>query len=144
MISECCVFNISPAPGRGTCVKLAHCHERWGSVDGLGPFSPFLSYTLRMFKLSLELVVILDVSVSSPASSPFCLLASHRTWSGLQQCWSAEMFLPGLTHRLWRLTLQLLARYSGFVHEVRASHAAAPEPLLSGIPVLQGPVVTRD
>ncbi|XP_065763463.1 conserved oligomeric Golgi complex subunit 2-like isoform X2 [Muntiacus reevesi] len=46
------------------------------------------------------------------------LLASHRTWSRLQRCWSDKMFLPLLAHRLWRLTLQILARYSIFVKEL--------------------------
>ncbi|XP_046944603.1 conserved oligomeric Golgi complex subunit 2 isoform X4 [Lynx rufus] len=54
----------------------------------------------------------------APAGSSFCLLASHRTWSSLQRCWSDEMFLPVLAHRLWRLTLQILARYSVFVSEL--------------------------
>lgn len=57
--------------------------------------------------------------VSPPAGSPFCLLASHRTWSSLQRCWSNQMFLPPLAHRLWRLTLQILARYAVFLREVR-------------------------
>ncbi|EPY81957.1 hypothetical protein CB1_000692029 [Camelus ferus] len=39
------------------------------------------------------------------------------TWSSLQRCWSDKMFLPPLAHRLWRLTLQILARYSVFVKE---------------------------
>ncbi|XP_030190174.1 conserved oligomeric Golgi complex subunit 2 isoform X3 [Lynx canadensis] len=54
----------------------------------------------------------------APAGSSFCLLASHRTWSSLQRCWSDEMFLPVLAHRLWRLTLQILARHSVFVSEL--------------------------
>lgn len=77
-----------------------------------------------MFGLSPELPEIPYVSVSSPAGSSFCLLASHRTWGSLQRCWSDEMFLPVLAPRLWRLTLQILARYSVFVSEVRAGRAA--------------------
>lgn len=68
---------------------------------------------------SLE-AALTDVLEDAPAGSSFCLLASHRTWSSLQRCWSDAMFLPSLAHRLWRLTLQILARYSVFVNEVRA------------------------
>lgn len=41
------------------------------------------------------------------------------TWRSLQGCWADALFLPSLAHRLWRLTLQILARFSVFVHEVR-------------------------
>ncbi|GAB5578377.1 conserved oligomeric Golgi complex subunit 2 isoform X1 [Prionailurus iriomotensis] len=71
----------------------------------------------------------------APAGSSFCLLASHRTWSSLQRCWSDEMFLPVLAHRLWRLTLQILARYSVFVSEPPISNESAKDmkkPLVTG------------
>ncbi|XP_060141928.1 conserved oligomeric Golgi complex subunit 2 isoform X3 [Globicephala melas] len=66
---------------------------------------------------SLE-AALTDVLEDAPAGSSYCLLASHRTWSSLQRCWSDQMFLPLLVHRLWRLTLQILARYSVFVKEL--------------------------
>ncbi|KAM9702675.1 conserved oligomeric Golgi complex subunit 2 isoform 3-T3 [Dama dama] len=66
---------------------------------------------------SLE-AALTDVLEDAPAGSSYRLLASHRTWSSLQRCWSDKMFLPLLAHRLWRLTLQILARYSIFVKEL--------------------------
>ncbi|XP_045154145.1 conserved oligomeric Golgi complex subunit 2 [Echinops telfairi] len=59
-----------------------------------------------------------DVLEDAPAGSSYCLLASDRTWNSLRKCWSDEMFLPLLVHRLWKLTLQILARYSIFVKEL--------------------------
>jgi len=44
-------------------------------------------------------------------------------WMSLLKCWSDQMFLPLLAHRLWKLSLQILARYSVFVGEVREQHA---------------------
>lgn len=67
----------------------------------------------------------------SAAGSPFCLRASHAAWSGLRCCWSDALFLPALAHRLWRLTLQILARFAVFVHEVRP---AARAPLCAQLP----------
>lgn len=44
------------------------------------------------------------------------------------------MFLPLLAHRLWRLTLQILARFSVFVSEVSGHHAASSTQLALGGP----------
>jgi hypothetical protein len=33
----------------------------------------------------------------------------------VQRCWSTEVYLPGLSHRFWKLTLQLLARYGAWM-----------------------------
>lgn len=43
---------------------------------------------------------------------------SELLWSGLMRCWSDGVYLPPLAHRLWKLTLQLFARYASFVDEV--------------------------
>nr|XP_020042417.1 conserved oligomeric Golgi complex subunit 2 isoform X2 [Castor canadensis] len=86
---------------------------------------------------SLE-AALADGLADAPAGSPYCLSASHRTWSSLRKCWSNEMFLPVLAHRLWRLTLQILARFSVFVSELSLrpiSNESAKEmkkPLVSG------------
>ncbi|XP_044276670.1 conserved oligomeric Golgi complex subunit 2 isoform X3 [Varanus komodoensis] len=54
----------------------------------------------------------------APAGSPYCLLATHMAWTSLQKCWSAQIFLPLLAHRLWKLSLQIVARYSFFINEL--------------------------
>ncbi|KAH0622476.1 hypothetical protein JD844_024821 [Phrynosoma platyrhinos] len=54
----------------------------------------------------------------SSAGSSYHLLATHMVWASLQKCWSAQIFLPLLVHRLWKLSLQIVARYSVFVNEL--------------------------
>ncbi|KAJ3856207.1 COG complex component [Lentinula lateritia] len=39
-------------------------------------------------------------------------------WVALTACWSAEIYIPELSHRFWRLTLQLLSRYRVWLNEV--------------------------
>ena len=41
------------------------------------------------------------------AEEGFVLNQSLATWKAIGQCWSAEVFIPDLTHRFWRLTLQV-------------------------------------
>ncbi|XP_032168468.1 conserved oligomeric Golgi complex subunit 2 isoform X2 [Mustela erminea] len=103
--------------GSQASVRRLRSHPAYHSFNNKWNLPVYFQIRFREIAGSLE-AALTGVLADAPASSPFCLLASHRTWSGLQRCWSAEMFLPGLTHRLWRLTLQLLARYSGFVHEL--------------------------
>ncbi|THH10657.1 hypothetical protein EW145_g1177 [Phellinidium pouzarii] len=45
----------------------------------------------------------------------FQLNQSAAIWNALCKCWSAEIYLPDLGHRFWRLTLQLLKRYRAWL-----------------------------
>ncbi|XP_047557324.1 conserved oligomeric Golgi complex subunit 2 isoform X13 [Lutra lutra] len=103
--------------GSQASVRRLRAHPAYHSFNNKWNLPVYFQIRFREIAGSLE-AALTGVLADAPAGSPFCLLASHRTWSGLQRCWSAKMFLPGLTHRLWRLTLQLLARYSGFVREL--------------------------
>ncbi|KAF5393319.1 hypothetical protein D9757_000644 [Collybiopsis confluens] len=53
-------------------------------------------------------------------------------WVALTACWSAEIYIPELSHKFWRLTLQLLSRYRGWLNDIiqqnsySASVASAP------------------
>uniref|UniRef100_A0A3Q3WEP5 Conserved oligomeric Golgi complex subunit 2 n=1 Tax=Mola mola TaxID=94237 RepID=A0A3Q3WEP5_MOLML len=54
----------------------------------------------------------------APAGSTFHLQVSEVLWFCLVRCWSDKVYLSPLTHRLWKLTLQLYARYARFLDEV--------------------------
>lgn len=69
------------------------------------------------------------VGVSQAAAgSPFHLAATAAAWVGLQQCWSAELYVAPLADRFLRLALQIAARYGGWLAAAlthRSSTAAA-------------------
>ncbi|ESK97090.1 conserved oligomeric golgi complex subunit 2-like [Moniliophthora roreri MCA 2997] len=79
------------------------------------------------------------------ASSPFKTVQASDLWIAMTACWSAEVFIPELSHRLWKLTLQLLSRYKTWLQTTvlsdstsRASSAANDKTLAgsrSGTPV---------
>lgn len=58
------------------------------------------------------------LTVCVAAGSMFHLQVSEVLWSCLMRCWSDGVYLPPLAHRLWKMTLQLLARYAKFLDEV--------------------------
>lgn len=35
--------------------------------------------------------------------------------TSIKQCWSDDIFLYGLSHRFWKLTLQLIKRYNNWI-----------------------------
>ena len=48
------------------------------------------------------------VGIHAPqATGDFQLSATAAVFRGLSTCWSSEVFLPELTHRFWRLSLQV-------------------------------------
>ncbi|XP_033264825.1 conserved oligomeric Golgi complex subunit 2 isoform X2 [Orcinus orca] len=103
--------------GSQASVKRLRAHPAYHSFNNKWNLPVYFQIRFREIAGSLE-AALTDVLEDAPAGSSYCLLASHRTWSSLQRCWSDQMFLPLLVHRLWRLTLQILARYSMFVKEL--------------------------
>lgn len=103
--------------GSQASVKRLRAHPAYHSFSNKWNLPVYFQIRFREVAGSLE-AALTDGLEDAPAGSPYCLLASHRTWISLGKCWSDEMFLPLLAHRLWRLTLQILARFSVFVSEL--------------------------
>ncbi|XP_077879155.1 conserved oligomeric Golgi complex subunit 2 isoform X6 [Ictidomys tridecemlineatus] len=103
--------------GSQASVKRLRAHPAYHSFNSKWNLPVYFQIRFREVAGSLEAALIRGLE-EAPAGSPFCLLASHKTWSSLSRCWSDELFLPLLAHRLWRLTLQILARFSVFASEL--------------------------
>ncbi|KAJ6586972.1 COG complex component [Mycena vulgaris] len=48
---------------------------------------------------------------STKEKHSFATTQAAAVWVAISACWSAEVFISELSHRFWRLTLQLLSRY---------------------------------
>ncbi|XP_006874232.1 PREDICTED: conserved oligomeric Golgi complex subunit 2, partial [Chrysochloris asiatica] len=103
--------------GSQASVKRLRAHPAYHSFNNKWNLPIYFQIRFREIAGTLE-AALTDVLEDAPAGSSYCLLASYITWSSLRKCWSDEMFLPLLVHRLWKLTLQILARYSMFVNEL--------------------------
>lgn len=113
------VWKFERQCGSQASVKRLRAHPAYHSFSNKWNLPVYFQIRFREVAGSLEASLATGLQ-DAPAGSPYCLLASHRTWSSLEKCWSSEMFLPLLAHRLWRLTLQILARFSVFVSELSA------------------------
>lgn len=39
--------------------------------------------------------------------APFATAQGAASWDAINACWSAQVFIPDLGHRFWKLTLQV-------------------------------------
>ncbi|KAF8200776.1 oligomeric golgi complex component, COG2-domain-containing protein [Pholiota molesta] len=56
-----------------------------------------------------------------PKDGSFAMPQSSAAWIAISACWSSEIYIPELSHRFWKLTLQILSRYKGWLGETFAS-----------------------
>ncbi|XP_066467511.1 conserved oligomeric Golgi complex subunit 2 isoform X2 [Tiliqua scincoides] len=103
--------------GSQASVKRLRLHPSYHSFNEKWNLPVYFQIRFREIAGALEAALSNDLE-EAPAGSPYCLLATHMTWISLQKCWSDQMFLPLLTDRLWKLSLQIIARYSFFISEL--------------------------
>ncbi|EGN99740.1 hypothetical protein SERLA73DRAFT_72536 [Serpula lacrymans var. lacrymans S7.3] len=62
---------------------------------------------------------------------PFATTQAASIWTAIATCWSAEVYIPDLSHRFWKLTLQvepfLLSRYKTWLDSSLPSFEAPPK-----------------
>lgn len=75
-------------------------------------------FQLRYKEIAGRLEAAFSEGLAVAAGSVFHLQVSEVLWSCLAKCWSDKVYVPPLAHRLWKLTLQLYARYAKFLDEV--------------------------
>ncbi|XP_054050854.1 conserved oligomeric Golgi complex subunit 2 isoform X4 [Rissa tridactyla] len=103
--------------GSQASVKRLRSHPSYQSFNNKWNLPVYFQIRFREIAGALE-EALSDTLEEAPAGSSYCLLATHMVWMSLLKCWSDQMFLPLLAHRLWKLSLQILARYSVFIGEV--------------------------
>ncbi|KAL0574960.1 hypothetical protein V5O48_007005 [Marasmius crinis-equi] len=66
------------------------------------------------------------------ATETFKTTQASDIWIAVTACWSAEVFIPELSHRLWKLTLQLFSRYKRWLEEtVIQTHTTRPSAIVN-------------
>ncbi|XP_028903193.1 conserved oligomeric Golgi complex subunit 2 isoform X2 [Ornithorhynchus anatinus] len=103
--------------GSQASVKRLRAHSSYHSFNNKWNLPVYFQIRFREIAAGLERALS-DGLEEAPAGSSYCLLATHVTWASVTRCWSDELFLPLLAPRLWKLTLQILARFVTFVKEL--------------------------
>lgn len=50
---------------------------------------------------------ILILIIDAIFTAPFATVQGTAVWIAISACWSAEVYVPDLCHKFWRLTLQV-------------------------------------
>uniref|UniRef100_A0A8C5QD56 Conserved oligomeric Golgi complex subunit 2 n=1 Tax=Leptobrachium leishanense TaxID=445787 RepID=A0A8C5QD56_9ANUR len=103
--------------GSQASVKRLRAHPSYHSFSNKWNLPVYFQIRFKEIAGSLESALSAGLE-DAPAGSTYCLRASHTLSSCLAACWSEQIFLPLLAHRFWKLTLQLLSRYSLFLKEL--------------------------
>ncbi|KAH7914152.1 oligomeric golgi complex component, COG2-domain-containing protein [Hygrophoropsis aurantiaca] len=64
---------------------------------------------------SLVTTTIVPVSQSATVKGSFMTTQAADIWTSISTCWSAEVYIPDLGFRFWKLTLQFISRYKGWL-----------------------------
>lgn len=66
-------------------------------------------------KLEDSLSVTKLERVTTKANAPFVTSQAAAVWTAISYIWSAQVYIPELSHRFWKLTLQLVSRYRSWL-----------------------------
>lgn len=102
-------------------LRAQPCYARF-----LAKWNLAIYFQLRFQEIASQLETALSQpSQRSKDGSDFLLRCHEVLWECLERCWSEEVFLAPLSHRFWKLTLQLLARHRGWLQQyVKGSSAS--------------------
>ncbi|KAJ0173795.1 hypothetical protein K1T71_010944 [Dendrolimus kikuchii] len=69
-------------------------------------------FQIRFQEIAGNYEASLQKSPTLEANDGFVLRETHRCWKALQECWSDGIYIEALAHKFWKLSLQLISRYS--------------------------------
>ncbi|XP_041108740.1 conserved oligomeric Golgi complex subunit 2 [Polyodon spathula] len=103
--------------GSQASVKRLRAHPSYLSFNNKWNLPVYFQIRFKEIAGSLETAMSEGLH-KAPDGSAYQLLVSHVLWNNLVKCWCDQIYLPLLAHRFWKITLQLLSRYSKFVNEM--------------------------
>ncbi|XP_013396594.1 conserved oligomeric Golgi complex subunit 2-like [Lingula anatina] len=105
--------------GSQASVKRLRAHPSFNTFMSKWSLPVYFQIRFQEVAGSFENALLTPFNVTAD-SKEFHLHSTTVLWSCLCKCWSDDVFLSGLCHRFWKLTLQLLARYSNWIEAVHA------------------------
>ncbi|XP_077537705.1 conserved oligomeric Golgi complex subunit 2 [Haemaphysalis longicornis] len=94
-------------------LRAQPCYARF-----LAKWNLAIYFQLRFQEIASQLETALSQPSQRTKDGGEFLLRCHEVlWECVERCWSEEVFLAPLSHRFWKLTLQLLARHRGWLRQ---------------------------
>ncbi|THH26420.1 hypothetical protein EUX98_g7769 [Antrodiella citrinella] len=94
-------------------IEAMRAHSVYTAFDRRWQLSVYFQLRWKEIVTKLEeaLVVTRIERNATKANAPFVTTQGAAVWDAIASCWSAQVYIPELSHRFWKLNLQLLSRY---------------------------------
>lgn len=83
-------------------------------------------FQIRFQEIAGKFEATLQKSPISEHNNGFVLRETQTCWSAIEECWSEGIFIETLAHKFWKLTMQMLSRYttwaSAYCTQKQSSH----------------------
>ncbi|ESO93530.1 hypothetical protein LOTGIDRAFT_232605 [Lottia gigantea] len=98
--------------------SIKHLREHSSYHTFLTKWSLPVYFQIRFQDIAGSFETALVTGFNNSQESTFQLMSTSVLWQCLHKCWKKEIYLPALSHRFWKLTIQLLSRYTAWLDEV--------------------------
>ncbi|TCD60067.1 hypothetical protein EIP91_010785 [Steccherinum ochraceum] len=96
-----------------TAIEVMRSHPVYSSFDRRWQLPVYFQLRWKEIVTKLEEVLVLTKLErnATKANAPFVTTQGAAVWDAVATCWSAQVYIPELGFRFWRLNLQILSRY---------------------------------
>ncbi|PFH51517.1 hypothetical protein AMATHDRAFT_142259 [Amanita thiersii Skay4041] len=130
--------HLTPSPEG---VQALHSHPSFSGFEKRWQLPVY--YQLRLKEIGGKLDEALSDTLFNTSSTkiinPFLTAQATAVWLAISSCWSSEVFLPELSQKFWKLTLQILSKYKSWldaaVHLTDITNAPSEKPTVSPVSI---------
>ncbi|XP_045527191.1 conserved oligomeric Golgi complex subunit 2 [Pieris brassicae] len=99
-----------------------HCNETVKLLHSTAEYKSFqrrwnlpVYFQIRFQEIAGSFEASLNLNPVQQNKGEFVLEETSKCWKALQNCWSEGIFIEALSHKFWKLSLQLLSRYCSWI-----------------------------
>ncbi|XP_074648314.1 conserved oligomeric Golgi complex subunit 2-like [Tubulanus polymorphus] len=111
--------------GSQASVKRLRAHPSYNTF--FAKWSLPVYYQIRFQEIACNLEMALLTPFAKTNDTGFYLQSTSSVWSSLHLCWSDHIYLSPLCPKFWKLTLQILARYTSWITELQEKELMATD-----------------
>ncbi|XP_045502759.1 conserved oligomeric Golgi complex subunit 2 [Colias croceus] len=93
-------------------IKLLHATPEYKSFQRRWNLPVY--FQIRFQEIAGGFESLLKTSPTKENHDEFVLVETYKCWKALQDCWSDGIHIEALSHKFWKLSLQLLSRYASW------------------------------
>ncbi|KAK7685131.1 hypothetical protein QCA50_011494 [Cerrena zonata] len=96
-------------------IEAMRSHPIYGAFERRWQLPVYFQLRWKEIVTKLEEALASNTLERVSGKAPFATAQGVASWDAINACWSAQVFIPDLGHRFWKLTLQILSRYRSWM-----------------------------